>query len=73
MPTPANEQFVRNAFEQARGILGRLAGRLTEDPDAVVEEAAALFDEMIPSMAYVDKPDHPMASALFICSMNLAL
>jgi hypothetical protein len=73
MTTPANEQFVRNTFEQSRGRLGRLAGRLTEDPDAVVDEAAVLFDEMIPGMAYVDKPDNQMASALFICSINLAL
>ena len=73
MNTQTNEQFVRNTFEEARGRLGRLAGRLTEDADAVVDEAGVLFDEMIPSMAYLDKPDHPMASALFICSINLAL
>ena len=73
MTAQANEQFVRNTFEAARGRLGRLAGRLAEDADAVVDEAAALFDEMIPGMAYGDKPDHPMASAVFICSINLAL
>ncbi len=73
MTTQANEQFVRNTFEGARGRLGRLAGRLVDDSAAVVDEAAGFFEEMIPGMAYVDKPDHPMASAVFICSINLAL
>lgn len=51
----------------------RLAGRCANDAEAVVAEASAIFDEMLPSMAYVDKPQHPLASALFICSVNLSL
>jgi len=41
--------------------------------DTVIAEASAIFDEMLPSMAYVDKPQHPLAVALFICSVNLSL
>ena len=69
-----NQQFVKNTFfNQANVRLTRLAGRFAEDTEAVIAEASAIFDEMLPSMAYMDKPQHPLASALFICSVNLSL
>ncbi len=69
-----NQQFVKSTFfDQANVRLMRLAGRCANDAEAVVAEASAIFDEMLPSMAYVDKPQHPLASALFICSVNLSL
>ena len=36
-------------------------------------EASAIFDEMLPKLAYLDAPHHPLASALFTCSVNLSL
>lgn len=69
-----NQQFVKTIFfDQANVRLTRLAGRLVSDTDAVIAEASAIFDEMLPGMAYMDKPQHPLASALFICSVNLSL
>lgn len=69
-----NQQFVKTTFfDQANLRLTRLAGRFVSDVDAVIAEASAIFDKMLPSMAYVDKPRHPLASALFICSVNLSL
>ncbi len=70
----ANQQFIKTTFfSQANTRLTRLAGRFVSDVDAVIAEASAIFDVMLPSMAYVDKPQHPLASALFICSVNLSL
>src|SRR5690349_20792089 len=69
-----NEQFVKSVyFDQATPRLTRLAGRLVNDALAVVAEASSIFDGMLPAMAYIDKPQHPLASALFICSANLSL
>ncbi len=69
-----NQQFVKTTFfNQANVRLTRLAGRFVSDVDAVIAEASAIFDEMLPVMAYIDKPQHPLASALFICSVNLSL
>lgn len=69
-----NRQFIKNTyFNQANVRLARLAGRFVGDVDAVIAEASAIFDEMVLEMAYVDKPQHPLASALFICSVNLSL
>jgi hypothetical protein len=73
MTRQESEQRVRNTFEKARPRMVQLAGRLVDDAEAAVEEAAKIFDRMIPAMAYVDEPDHPMASAVFGCSANLAL
>lgn len=69
-----NQQFVKNTFfNQAKVRLTRLAGRFATETDAVIAEASAIFDEMLPNMAYVDKPEHPLASALFTCGVNLSL
>src|SRR6185295_13786073 len=69
-----NQQFVKTTFfDQANVRLTRLAGRFVSDVDAIVAEASAIFDEMLPSMAYMDKLQHPLAAALFICSVNLSL
>lgn len=69
-----NRQFVKTVyFDQANVRLTRLAGRFVGDVDAVIAEASAIFDEMLPNLAYLDKPQHPLASALFICSVNLSL
>lgn len=73
MTHQADAQFVRNFFETVRPWLTGLAGRLVDDPEAVIERAATLFDGMLPQMAYVDKPDHPMAYAVFDCSELLAV
>lgn len=74
MSSLENQLFVKNTFfNQAHVRLTRLAGRFVTDTDAVIAEASVIFDEMLPNMAYVDKPQHPLASALFTCSVNLSL
>ena len=74
MNQPPNQQFVKQIyFTQAQMRLTRLASRFFEDAQAVVAEAEVIFDAMLPTMAYVEKPDHPLASALFICNVNLSL
>ena len=67
-----NEQFIRNVFAEARFRIPPLIRRLVDDDaQAVVEEAAEIFDRMIPDMAYVDNPEHSMALPLFICNALL--
>jgi len=60
-------------FTNAEPRLVRLAGRLTADPEAAVADARRRFEAMIPDLAYVDKPAHPLAPALFVSTVNLAL
>jgi len=50
-----------------------LAGRFVDDPETVVDRATEIFEGMIPDMAYVDNPDSPMASSVFVCCGSLAL
>jgi hypothetical protein len=69
-----NQQYVKDLyFQKALPRLTRLAGRLVDEPDRVIEEASAIFDTMLPKLAYMDNPGHMLAPALFICSVNLAL
>jgi hypothetical protein len=74
MTSAANEQFVRTRFfEGRRDSALRLAGQFVEEPEEIVDAAAILFDGMIPDLAYIDNPDHPMAASVFGCSASLAL
>lgn len=74
MTKTQTEQFIKQTyFHQANIRLTRLASRFCDDAQTVVAEAEAIFDTMLPTMAYMDKPQHPLAAALFICSVNLSL
>lgn len=74
MTKTQTEQFIKQSFfHQASIRLTRLASRFFDDAQTVVAEAEAIFDAMLPTMAYVNKPQHPLAPALFICSVNLSL
>ncbi len=68
-----NERFVRSVFEQARPWQIAMVANLVDDADAVMAEAAAIFDEMILNMAYVDKPRDPMATNVFGCAAEIAV
>ena len=69
-----NQRFVKTTFfNQAQPRLTRLASRFFDDAQTVVNEAEAIFDAMLPDLAYVDKLEHPLAPALFICNVNLSL
>ena len=65
--------IARNTFESRRERLVGLAASFVDDPEQVVAEASERYESMIPTMAYVDNPDAPMAGALFGCSSSLAL
>ncbi len=67
------EMIRRQYFEAARPRLTRLTERLGQAAEPVIDEAAAIFAGMLPKMAYLDKPDHPLAPALFTCNVNIAL
>jgi hypothetical protein len=73
MTREENEQFVRNLFAEARPRLIQLVERFVDEPEVVLEQATANFDRMVPDMAYVDNPKHPMAWAVFDCSGYLAV
>ena len=74
MNDPTHQQLVKNNyFHPARLRMERLASRFYDDAQTVVAEAETIFDAMLPTMAYVDKPKHPLAAALFICNVNLSL
>ena len=64
---------VRGQFRGMRRGYQLIAARFVDDPEAVVDEAAALYDRMVPDLAYLDEPDHPMADSLFKCAMTLAV
>lgn len=64
---------VRSAFAERVEQHLELARAFVDDPEVVVKDAEERFDAMVPTMAYVDSPNHPMAGALFECSALLAL
>jgi hypothetical protein len=68
-----NEQRIRDQFKDSRQRAIDLAGRFVDDAEVVVDEAAAIFEGMLPDMAYVDNPDSPMAASVFVCCGSLAL
>ena len=69
----AGVDTARKAFARSRRNFVALAGQFVDDPDDVVSDAEARYEEMLPTMAYIDRPDAPMASAVFGCSASLAL
>ncbi|MDH3644015.1 MAG: L-2-amino-thiazoline-4-carboxylic acid hydrolase [Gammaproteobacteria bacterium] len=73
MTRTENEQRIRDQFGDSRERAINLASRFVDDAEVVVDQAAEIFDSMIPDMAYVDNPDSPMASSVFICCGSLAL
>ena len=73
MTRQENEQSVRTVFEQSKPYNMRIVKEFVEDADSLMEDAATIFDDMIPEMAYVDSPQAPMASSLFGCSASLAV
>ncbi len=69
-----NQDMIRTVyFTSALPRLTRLASRFVDDPKGVISEAARIFDEMLPQMAYRDDPDRMLAPALFTCNVNIAL
>ncbi len=74
MPRQENEQLIKAKYFDAANIrLTKLSSRFATDPETIIAEAATTFDAMLPTMAYVDKPEHPFAPALFTCNVNLSL
>lgn len=66
-------QAAKGMFEMERTLLVAAARELVDDPEAAVDEAAETLDGMLPELAYLDRPDHPLASSLFQCATALAL
>jgi DNA-directed RNA polymerase specialized sigma24 family protein len=71
--TSHDMQHLAQFFARSRPRLDKLAGRLCDDPDVAVDDAERRFMAMVPDLAYADKPDHPLASALFTTTVNLAI
>lgn len=72
MSSVQSDMFVRGVFSQARLRLNRVSGRLVEEPEVIVNRAHEIYESWLPTMAYRDKPQHPLAMAFFICCVNLA-
>jgi len=68
-----NEKAVLEQYNNSRLFHSLLVGKFVTDVDAVLDQAAENFSGMLPDMAYVDKPDDPMANNLFLCCGILAL
>lgn len=66
-------QAAMATFETVQANYIEIARGLVDDPEAAVDEARRRFEEMIPGLAYLDVPDHPMAASLYVCSTALAL
>jgi hypothetical protein len=57
---------IRELLSKNRDQLLAVASEFTDDPETAVKEAEARFETMMPTMAYVDNPTHPMAPAVFV-------
>lgn len=73
MSAEENYPIVRAYFEFLHGRFVTMAGEWVDDPEAVVADAETRFEAMIPDLAYVDDPGHPMAMSLFFTAVNLAM
>ena len=65
MTRQENEQSVKTVFEQSKPYNTRIVREFVEDAESVMADAATIFEDMLPGMAYVDNPQSPMASSLF--------
>jgi len=73
MSRTENERRIRDQFNDSRPHAINLAGRFVDDPETVFDEAAEIFEGMLPDMAYVDNPNSPMAASVFVCCGWLAV
>ena len=67
-----NTQPALDLFERIAKQLPGLLAPLTDDGPAVVEQARQEFAAMAPDLAYLDKPNTPLAGALWMCAAHLA-
>ena len=54
-------------------MLKLLAAEFVENSDAALDAALSNLDEIVPGMPYLDKPQYPVADAMFICASVLSL
>jgi hypothetical protein len=76
MDRKENEAFVRKFYaasvEQNSKLVVGLLGK-DDIVDVVMDEASKIFEGMLPDMAYVETPNHPMATSMFSCNVSLAV
>ncbi len=60
-------------FEQSREMLKLLAAEFVDTPEEALEAALSNLDEVARGMPYLDKPQNPVAYAMFICASVLSL
>jgi hypothetical protein len=51
----------------------QLVATLTDDTEAVINEAEQRFSDMLATMAYIDNPHKPMATSVFSCNVWLSV
>ena len=66
-------QTVMAFFDRGASGLAKSIKNLVPDPEATVGKAREQLEEIAPTLAYIDQPDHPMANSLFYCAINLAV
>lgn len=73
MSRQENEQAIKGLFNVIAFGDTRLIESFTDDVNAVRNSSTTIFDEILPNLAYVDDPTHPMASSMFFCASVLAV
>lgn len=73
MAEQADLDVIRGCFTTTRDANLKLVATLVDDPEVVMKDAEARFEEMLPTMAYVDRPAAPMAMSVFGCAVELAI
>jgi hypothetical protein len=68
-----NQRFVKRFFDKSKPRNTLLTAKFVDDADGDMEAAEAIFDSMLPGMAYLDSPDKPMATSVFECGVVLSV
>ena len=73
MANPEGVAVLNGYFEQSRDMLELLAAEFVDAPAAAVDAASGNLGTIAPGMPYLDKPQSPVAYAMFICASVLGL
>lgn len=61
------------AFEAVLPHYRRMLDPLIDDAEKASDDARGIYAGLMTTMAYADRPEHPMASSVYFCSATLAV
>lgn len=73
MTNPDGVAVLNGYFEQSREMLELLAAEFVDAPAGAVDAASGNLEKIAPGLPYLDKPQAPVAYAMFICASVLSL